>query len=201
MKIIGFSAGVVSRDSNIDRMVKAIMEKSSYDYEFIKLNDLTYSSCKGCVWLCAKPEICKLEDDLFPYVQKIKDAIWYEMLGEKFVYYTFAGAVENNILQILFEEKDIHCDTFSKAEGVSLIADEPLDFSCLPSDSGEIADNISRRWRHFTSWTYSGPYYEYLPPKLKKSETISQVAIPAVIDKIKNFQNKPLGQVNLRLFD
>jgi hypothetical protein len=27
MKIIGFSAGVVGRDSNVDRMVKAIMEK------------------------------------------------------------------------------------------------------------------------------------------------------------------------------
>jgi NAD(P)H-dependent FMN reductase len=74
MKLIGFSAGVVGRDSNVDRMVKAILEKTSCDYEFIKLNDLSYSSCKGCVWLCAKPEICNLEDDLSPYFQKIKDA-------------------------------------------------------------------------------------------------------------------------------
>jgi len=74
MKIIGFSAGVVGHDSNIDRMVKAIMEKSGYNSEFVKLTDLNYSACKGCVWLCAQPEVCKLEDDLVTYYQKVKEA-------------------------------------------------------------------------------------------------------------------------------
>ncbi|TRO61107.1 hypothetical protein E2P64_01505, partial [Candidatus Bathyarchaeota archaeon] len=69
MKIIGFSAGVVGHNSNIDRMVKTIMKKSGYDSEFVKLTDLNYSACKGCVWLCAKPEVCKLEDDLVTYYQ------------------------------------------------------------------------------------------------------------------------------------
>ena len=66
MKIIGFSSGVVGRESNVDRMVKAIMEKCGYDFEFVKLNDLNYSACKSCVWLCAEPQLCMLEDDLFP---------------------------------------------------------------------------------------------------------------------------------------
>ena len=74
MKIIGFSAGVVGRDSNTDRMVKAIMEKSGYDSEFVKLTDYNYSACKGCVWLCAVPEVCQIEDTLFPYYQKVKEA-------------------------------------------------------------------------------------------------------------------------------
>lgn len=74
MKIIGFSAGVVGRDSNVDRMVKAIMEKTDYESEFVKLTDLNYSACKGCVWLCARPQVCQLEDDLFPYYQKVKEA-------------------------------------------------------------------------------------------------------------------------------
>ena len=74
MKIIGFSAGVVGRDSNTDRMVDAIMDKSGSDSEFVKLTALNYSACKGCVWLCAEPEVCKLEDDLLPYVQKVKEA-------------------------------------------------------------------------------------------------------------------------------
>jgi multimeric flavodoxin WrbA len=55
-------------------MVKAIMEKSGYESEFVKLTDLNYSACKGCVWLCAKQEVCKLDDDLFPYYQKVKEA-------------------------------------------------------------------------------------------------------------------------------
>ena len=74
MKVIGFSAGVVGRDANTDRMVKAIMEKSGHDSEFVKLNDLDYSACKGCVWLCAGPQVCRLEDDLLPYYQKVKEA-------------------------------------------------------------------------------------------------------------------------------
>ena len=49
MKIVGFSYGVVGRDSNVDRMVKAIMKKSGYESEFIKLTDLNYSACKSCV--------------------------------------------------------------------------------------------------------------------------------------------------------
>jgi multimeric flavodoxin WrbA len=74
MKIIGFSAGVTGSDSNVDRMVKNIMDKTGYDTEFVKLTDVDYSACKGCVRLCAKPEVCRLEDDLLPYYQKVKEA-------------------------------------------------------------------------------------------------------------------------------
>ncbi len=68
-KIIGFSAGVTGSDSNVDRMVKEIMGQTGYDSEFVKLTDVNYSACKGCVWLCAEPEICLLEDELLPYYQ------------------------------------------------------------------------------------------------------------------------------------
>ena len=74
MKIIGFSAGVVGRDSNVDRIVKEILDETGYDAEFVKLTDVDYSACKGCVWLCAGPEVCRLEDDLLPYYQKVKEA-------------------------------------------------------------------------------------------------------------------------------
>ena len=72
--IIGFSAGVTGSASNVDRMVKEIMGQTGYDSEFVKLTDVNYSACKGCVWLCAEPEICLLEDELLPYYQKIKEA-------------------------------------------------------------------------------------------------------------------------------
>lgn len=74
MKVVGFSSGGVGRDSNVDRMVKAILDKSGHETEFVKLAELNYSACKGCVDLCAKPQACQLEDDLFPYYQKIKEA-------------------------------------------------------------------------------------------------------------------------------
>ena len=74
MKVIGFSAGSVGREGNIDRMVKAILQKSGHEVEFVKLADLNYSGCKGCVQLCAKPQVCKLEDGAQPYYEKIKQA-------------------------------------------------------------------------------------------------------------------------------
>ncbi len=74
MKVIGFSAGVVGRDSNVDRIVKRIMDETGYDAKFVKLTDIDYAACKGCVWLCAGPEVCLLEDDLLPYYQKVKEA-------------------------------------------------------------------------------------------------------------------------------
>ncbi len=74
MKVIGFSAGSVGREGNVDRMVKAILEKSGHEAEFVKLADLSYSGCKGCVQLCARPQVCKLEDDAQPYYEKVKEA-------------------------------------------------------------------------------------------------------------------------------
>ena len=74
MKVIGFSAGGVGREGNIDRMVKAILEKSGHEFEFVKLADLNYSGCKGCVQLCAEPQVCRLEDDAQPYYEKVKQA-------------------------------------------------------------------------------------------------------------------------------
>jgi len=74
VKIIGFSAGSTGREGNVDRMVKAVLEKSGHEFEFVKLTDMNFSGCKGCVQLCANPQVCKLEDDALPYYQKVKDA-------------------------------------------------------------------------------------------------------------------------------
>ncbi|MHC4487836.1 MAG: flavodoxin family protein [Planctomycetota bacterium] len=74
MKVIGFSAGCVGREGNVDRMVKAILDKSGHDVEFVKLADLNYSGCKGCVQLCARPQVCMMADDAQPYYQKVKEA-------------------------------------------------------------------------------------------------------------------------------
>ena len=82
MKVIGFSSGVTGRVSNVDRMVTAILSQSGGDVEFVKLTDLSYSGCKGCVQLCAKPQVCLLKDDLLPYYQKIKDTDGISVIGE-----------------------------------------------------------------------------------------------------------------------
>ena len=74
MSIIGFSSGGTGHTTNVDRMVRTILDKSGYQSEFVKLTDLNFSGCKGCVQLCAKPQVCLLEDDASPYYHKIKEA-------------------------------------------------------------------------------------------------------------------------------
>jgi multimeric flavodoxin WrbA len=74
LKVIGFSAGAGGREGNVDRMVKAVLDGSGQDIEFVKLADLSYTGCKGCVNLCARPQVCKLDDDAAPYYEKIKEA-------------------------------------------------------------------------------------------------------------------------------
>jgi len=74
VKVIGFSAGAAGREGNVDRMVKAVLDGSGQDVEFVKLADMNYAGCKGCVHLCARPQVCKLDDDLAPYYEKIKEA-------------------------------------------------------------------------------------------------------------------------------
>jgi multimeric flavodoxin WrbA len=107
MNVVGFSAGCVGREGNVDRMVKAILEKSGCEHEFVKLTDLTYSGCKGCVQLCAKPLVCKLEDDLLPYYEKIKaaDAV---VVGSP-VYFGSVNAATCAFIERFFGYRHVKC--------------------------------------------------------------------------------------------
>jgi len=100
MKVLGFSAGSVGREGNVDRMVKAILDKTGHEVEFVKLADLSYSGCKGCVHLCARPQVCKLEDDLQPYYEKIKEADAV-VLGAP-VYFNAANALALSFVERFF---------------------------------------------------------------------------------------------------
>jgi len=73
MKILGFSSGGTGHQGNTDRLVQALLDKNGYDSEFVKLTDLNFSGCKGCVDLCAATQVCRLDDDAGKYYQKIKD--------------------------------------------------------------------------------------------------------------------------------
>jgi len=73
MVVLGFSSSPV-RDGNVDRMIKALLEMSGGEAEFVNLHDLSFGPCLSCAHLCAPDNICKLEDDLAPYYPKIRGA-------------------------------------------------------------------------------------------------------------------------------
>lgn len=71
-KIIGISGSPIP-NSNLDRAVKAVLEASDLDREFVKLSDYTIHPCRACK-RCVKDNICKQEDDFPLLSKKIVDA-------------------------------------------------------------------------------------------------------------------------------
>lgn len=70
--ILGISGSPV-KNSNTDHVVKAILEASGLDYEFVKLSELNVGSCRACK-ACVGDNICKVEDDFPSLAEKVKKA-------------------------------------------------------------------------------------------------------------------------------
>ncbi|MFH1955233.1 MAG: flavodoxin family protein [Pseudomonadota bacterium] len=70
MTIIGISSSPIL-NGNVDRMVQYVLGKSGKPSEFINLTELTFSPCRACAHLCAKDNLCKLDDDLKPLYGKL----------------------------------------------------------------------------------------------------------------------------------
>jgi len=73
MAIVGISGSPIP-DGNTDRMTKAILQASGKETMFVNLSTLTYIPCKACAHLCARSNMCGIEDDLLPYLEAIRDA-------------------------------------------------------------------------------------------------------------------------------
>ncbi len=73
MAIVGIS-GSPFPGGNTDRLVRSILEQSGCEHVFVNLSSLDYVSCRGCAHLCAKTNICPLDDDLRPYFEPILEA-------------------------------------------------------------------------------------------------------------------------------
>ena len=70
MTLVGVSGSPIL-NGNTDRIVKAVLEKSGKDHIFVNLSTLRYDPCRACAHLCAKTNVCPLDDDLKPYFEPI----------------------------------------------------------------------------------------------------------------------------------
>ena len=73
MTVVGVSGSPIV-DGNTDRMTKALLEQSGKDHMFINLSTLRYDPCRACAHLCARTNICPLDDDLEPYFEPLMNA-------------------------------------------------------------------------------------------------------------------------------
>ena len=71
MKVLGVSGSPIP-DSNTDRAVKAVLDATGHETEFIKLSEYTIAPCKACLG-CLKTNRCAIEDDGTILAEKVKE--------------------------------------------------------------------------------------------------------------------------------
>ena len=72
MKALGISGSPV-KNSNTDRLVKAILEATGLEFEFVKLSQTNVRPCMACKQ-CVPDNVCKVQDDFPALAEKIKSA-------------------------------------------------------------------------------------------------------------------------------
>jgi len=70
MTIVGVSGSPIL-NSNTDRIIQSLLEQSGKDQIFLNLSTLRYEPCKACAHLCARTNMCPLDDDLKRYLEPI----------------------------------------------------------------------------------------------------------------------------------
>jgi len=70
MAIVGLSGSPIL-NGNTDRMIKALLEQCKKEHIFVNLSTLRFDPCRACAHLCAKTNLCPLDDDLKPYFEPI----------------------------------------------------------------------------------------------------------------------------------
>ena len=71
-QIVGISGSPI-KNSNTDRLVKAVLESSGLSSEFVKLSKINVRPCIACLG-CKKDNICKVKDDFPELAEKVRNA-------------------------------------------------------------------------------------------------------------------------------
>ncbi len=72
IEVLGMSGSPV-KNSNTDRLVKAVMDATGLESEFVKLSLIDVRPCLACK-KCVPDNVCKVKDDFLELAEKIKKA-------------------------------------------------------------------------------------------------------------------------------
>jgi hypothetical protein len=72
IEVLGISGSPV-KNSNTDRLVKAVMDATGLESEFVKLSRIDVRPCLACK-KCVPDNVCKVKDDFPELAEKIKNA-------------------------------------------------------------------------------------------------------------------------------
>lgn len=124
-----------------------------------------------------------------------------ELRGDQHIYYTFAGSIENRVLQLCLDAVGYECHLAQRAGGIALTSRHPLDFSRLPSRKKDLREAIEISWRSVEDSVSVGPFFHVLPARLKKKEVLSQIVTEERLSYLLSFAEVTVLPAELGLLD
>ena len=103
MKVIGIS-GSPTKESNTDALIKAILEATGAETEFIKLSEIKVSPCIACM-KCVYTNECVINDDFKWLSKKVMEAD--AIVAGSPTYYGSASAFMKAFIERLYSKRHI----------------------------------------------------------------------------------------------
>jgi len=128
MKILGVSGSPI-KDSNTDRALKAALEVTGMDYEFVKLIDYTVAPCKACLG-CVNTNVCVIKDDGIALAEKAKEADALIIAG--FTPYSSLDSRTKAFIERLYPLRHIYGFMKGKPSGIIITSAVPGKCDMLP---------------------------------------------------------------------
>lgn len=127
MKVLGVSGSPI-KDSNTDKALKALLEATGLETEFIKLTDYSVAPCKACLG-CVETNRCVIQDDGILLAEKAKEADALVVAG--FTPYSALDARTKAFIERLYPLRHKHGFMAGKP-GAAIIT------SAIPEDNNEL---------------------------------------------------------------
>jgi multimeric flavodoxin WrbA len=127
MKVLGVSGSPI-KNSNTDKALRAVLEATDLETEFIKLTDYTVAPCLACLG-CVKTNRCVIQDDGILLAEKAKEAEALVVAG--FTPYSTLDSRTKAFIERLYPLRHTH-GLMAGKPGAAVIT------SCVPEDNKEL---------------------------------------------------------------
>ena len=127
MKVLGVSGSPI-KNSNTDKALKAVLDATGLETEFVKLTDYTVAPCKACLG-CIKTNRCVIQDDGILLAEKAKEADALVVAG--FTPYSTLDSRTKAFIERLYPLRHNHGFMTGKP-GAAVIT------SCVPEDNKQL---------------------------------------------------------------
>ena len=128
MKVLGVSGSPI-KNSNTDRALRAALDATGCETEFIKLTDYTVEPCRACLG-CVKTNQCVIKDDGIELAEKAKAADALVIAG--FTPYSSIDARTKAFIERLYPLRHVHGFMAGKPGGAVITHAVPEGHESMP---------------------------------------------------------------------